>query len=283
MPLFFAILPVMVYFILLILGLAFGSFINALVWRMHTNKTYRNKQQKGDKLSVWRGRSMCTHCKKTLEVKDLVPVLSWLTLRGKCRYCTKKIEDTPLAEILLPLLLIASYAFWPHGFAAIGLALFVVWAGLLVIMTALLVYDLRWMLLPDRLTYSFIGWALISVGLRAGVEGLTVLPQALFGLVSVGGLFYVLHRVSNGKWIGGGDVKLGFGIGLLVGSPVLGFMTIFFASILGSLSVLPQLLQRKKGLTSKIPFGPFLILATIIVFLFGEQIFAWYNAFFFTL
>lgn len=275
---------VMIYTVLFVLGLAFGSFINALVWRMHENATRQDEQKKFKMLSVWRGRSMCTHCKTTLGIKDLIPVFSWLRLRGKCRYCKKKIEDTPLAEVLLPALLISSYMVWPYGFDSAGLGMFAVWSLALAVMTALLVYDIRWMLLPNKIVYPFIGLAISVALVRVLDVGATVAFDALLGLASVGGVFYILHRVSGGAWIGGGDVKLGYGIGLLVGHPLLGFLTIFIASVFGSLVAIPQLARKKVTVMSRLPFGPFLILATVLVFLFADVITGWYaDVFIYTL
>ena len=273
----------MIYIYLTIVGLAFGSFVNAFVWRMHLKrvegalpKVFKHKSTA--QLSVVRGRSMCTHCGHQLESKDLVPILSWLSLGGKCRYCHKKIDDTPLPEILVPFLFVTSFYFWPYGFQGVYAAIFSLWLISSIVLTALLVYDLKWMILPDVLTKTFIYLSSVIVLLRAFDQGIGSLGLAFLGLASVGGFFYLLYAVSNGKWIGGGDVKLGYSIGLLVGTPVLGLLTIFLASVMGTLIALPQLMKKKSTLMTKIPFGPLLIVATVVVFLFGEQITVWYRA-----
>ncbi len=260
----------MIIGILVVIGLALGSFVNALVWRMHRSATSKQK------LTVWSGRSMCTHCQTTLAAKDLLPVISWLVLRGRCRYCHKSIEDTPIAELLVPLLFITSYVFWPHSFDAAGIVLFVVWLLALVVLTALLVYDLRWMLLPNRLIVVFSVFAAVLLIVRAATEGVPVLLSGILAAVVIAGFFYVLHQVSNGKWIGGGDVKLGFGLGLVAGSPVGALMVVFLASLLGTLASLPKIIIDKSALVSRLPFGPFLILATVITFLFYQDVLSWY-------
>ncbi len=266
----------MVYLILLIVGLSLGSFVNALVWRMRQNSKLTKK--KTQKLSVLKGRSFCTHCKKILQPKDLLPIISWINLRGKCRYCGKKIEDTPVAELLTPALFLISYAFWPFMLDGFGWAVFTVWLAVLVVAVALFVYDVRWMILPTKLNIALFSLAVIIVVLRAvQLQDAFVIISAIGGSLVVGGIFYVLHRVSRGAWMGGGDVRSGFGIGLLVGSPILGFMTIFVASLLGSFIAIPQLLLKKTSLGGKLPFGPFLLTALFIVFLFGEQITQWYR------
>src|ERR1700712_4728549 len=104
-------------FLLVVLGLIFGSFVNAFVWRLHERESLLQKKRKPTKkqlseLSILHGRSMCVHCHHELAAKDLVPLFSWLWLRGKCRYCHKPIQDSPLIEAVLPVLFIVSYLAW---------------------------------------------------------------------------------------------------------------------------------------------------------------------------
>src|SRR4051812_9838145 len=98
-----------------VLGLILGSFTNALVWRLHEQQKETKKQKAKNKkeLSILHGRSMCTHCHHKLAWQDLVPLFSWLWLRGRCRYCHQKIDDNPLVEALLGLVFIISYIYWP--------------------------------------------------------------------------------------------------------------------------------------------------------------------------
>src|SRR4051794_11351319 len=108
---------VIVYAILLFLGLCFGSFINALVWRVH-------EQEKGKKtrnLSILHGRSQCPHCGHELAAKDLIPVISWLLLKGKCRYCGQPISrQYPAVEATTSGWFLLSYYFWPGGVFGVG-------------------------------------------------------------------------------------------------------------------------------------------------------------------
>ena len=94
--------------IFFVLGVCFGSFVNALVWRIHEQSKPKKKRAASDKeLSVVSGRSMCPNCKHTLSTKDLLPVISWLTLGGKCRYCSKPISwQYPSVEMLTALLFV---------------------------------------------------------------------------------------------------------------------------------------------------------------------------------
>src|SRR5665213_2769212 len=99
-------LTVMIIALLALLGLVFGSFVNALVWRLHEQEVLLEKRKKPskkqlEKLSILNGRSMCPHCKHELAIKDLVPLFSWIALKGKCRYCGKPISwQYPVVELL---------------------------------------------------------------------------------------------------------------------------------------------------------------------------------------
>lgn len=268
----------MVIFLLIVLGLCFGSFVNALVWRLHEQTKPKAKQARGD-LSITKGRSVCTHCGHVLQPIDLIPVVSWLAVRGKCRYCHRPIGwQYPVVELLTAGLFCLSYVAWPLELQGIAVAQFGVWLAILVLFVALAVYDLRWMVLPDRLVSVLTALAGLYVGmdaLRAG--SLAVFWGAFLGVVCLAGLFYVIFQVSGGKWIGGGDVKLGVSLGMLAGSPVQSILLLFLASLAGTIIVLPLLLTGKKRMSQKLPFGPFLIVATILVCLFGAALITWYK------
>lgn len=275
----------MIYLALLILGLSLGSFINALVWRLYKQNEIHERQPANakkqlQKLSIVHGRSMCVHCKHELAPKDLVPVFSWLYLRGKCRYCKKPINDTPVAELVLPALFILSYLVWPYadlGWGAAGIGLFVLWLLALTCFVALAIYDAKWFILPDRVVLPLTVIAVLIVGLRAVLIGdpISVLWSAA-GAAVISGLFWFMSFVSRGTWIGWGDVKLGIGLGLLAGSPLMALLVVFIASLFGAILMLPQILSGKQGLKSSLPFGPHLIAATIAVFFWGEALYNWY-------
>lgn len=266
----------MIILIILLLGVALGSFVNACVWRLHEQA----KSKKTDKsLSILHGRSMCVHCKHTLAAKDLIPILSWVELRGKCRYCHKPISGQyPLIELITGLLFVGSYLLWPYGFELAGATLFGFWLIILVFFMVLILTDLKWMLLPNRVVYPLIGVIAVSTLVQVAITGHPdALWQALWGVVCLFGTFWLLFQISDGKWIGGGDVKLAIALGMLVGGPVKALLVIFVASLLGVIVSIPLLSKNKKALSSKVPFGPFLIVATIIVFLFGTYLVDWYT------
>ena len=286
----------MIWLVLSVLGLSIGSFVNALVWRLHMNDIMAGKlQKKNDKLwnnifrlksnnsyTILNGRSKCPDCRHKLAAADLVPVLSWILLRGKCRYCGKSISwQYPLVELLVMSLFLLSYLLWPMGFSTVGLFSFGLWLVFLTAFVALGVYDLKWFLLPDRIVYPLIGIAIIEVIIKATVfgGGWSVITQAFLGVVFISGLFSLIFIASKGRWIGLGDVKLAVVLGLLVGGPLRSLLLIFIASTLGSVLAIPMLIRGQAKMTSQIPFGPFLLASTIIVVIFGNNITDWYNNF----
>ena len=250
-----------------LLGICFGSFVNALVWRIKNKRNFVNE------------RSECTHCHHTLAWNDLIPVVSWLMLRGKCRYCHKPIEDSPLVEILVMVLFVVSYVFWPFMWSAPSWLAFGLWLVSLVMLVALAVYDARWFLLPDKLVWPLVSVGILLAGVRwIGLEGLRftdALIEIAGGICVIAGLYFVLHAYSKGKWVGFGDVKLGIFIGAILGWQQ-ALLALFLANLIGLLVVLPGMLSKKLTAQSKVPFGPFLIIACIIAFLFGERIIDWY-------
>jgi prepilin signal peptidase PulO-like enzyme (type II secretory pathway) len=259
------------YIILAILGLTFGSFITALTWRIHEGKDFVA------------GRSECESCGHVLGALDLVPIFSWLSLGGRCRYCRKRIGwQNPVIEAVTALLFVGSYIFWPTALASWqAWASFGLWLVYVVMLVALVVYDIRWMLLPDKLVYTLIALGLFDAGLRLWLGGgLSVITYAVWvvlGAGALGGFYGLLYGVSKGKWVGFGDVKLGIFIGVVLGWQ-LALLALFLANALGLLVVAPALLSGKVSVKSRVPFGPFLIAAFIIAGLFGPHIIDWYSS-----
>lgn len=265
----------MIILVLLIVGLAAGSFVNALVWRLYEQS--KAKKSRSD-LSIISGRSMCPNCRHTLRSADLIPVLSWISLRGKCRYCHKPISwQYPLVELLTASLFIVSFWLWPFGWAAAGIVAFGLWLLCLVMLVALAVYDIHWMLLPNRLVYPLMGLSFALAALLSLAKAdLYQFGMALLGGLALSGLFWLLFQLSGGCWIGGGDVKLAVALGLIAGGILPSILLLFIASLFGSLVAVPLLVQGRK-LTSRVPFGPFLIAATVIVFWWGAAMINWYS------
>jgi prepilin signal peptidase PulO-like enzyme (type II secretory pathway) len=265
------------------LGLAFGSFVNALVWRLH-EQTHHTKSKSKTKrnLSIVSGRSICPNCRHILGWKDLVPVFSWAWLRGRCRYCKKSISwQYPVVELLEAVIFVGSYLFWPGGLHSAGQwVLLITWLGCSVGLMALAVYDAIWMLLPNKIIYPT--FFLAAAGRMVYVAGFEPhkAHAAIMWILSVAvssGIFWVLFMVSKGKWIGFGDIRLGLITGTILAHPSSSFLMILIASVLGTLFALPELLMHKRTLLSKLPYGPFLITATFLTLLFGDKILDWYE------
>ena len=279
----------MIMLFIFISGLAVGSFISASAWRVHeqenrkaakcTKKNNVSKNKISDtQLSILKGRSVCEHCAHTLAPKDLVPLLSWISLGGKCRYCGAKLSwEYPAVELTTATFFVLSYLSWDFT-DTFGYISFGFWLVLLTGLIFLALYDLKWLILPNKIVYPMIGGAivLLSVEVVFFGGGVELLKDSLFGLLFAGGIFYALFEVSKGKWIGGGDVKLGVFIGLLLGfsRSVLAFILAFNSA---AIVVLPLLLLGVVKRKTPVPFGPFLIFATIISTLYGYEIIQWYS------
>ena len=263
------------YVLMFVLGSVMGSFVGAMTWRMKTNRDWV------------RGRSECERCHHKLAVIDLIPIFSYLTLGGRCRYCHKKISRSALvlelaggSAFLVSTMLFPSmvYQEWldplvsfqllkPMLSLAMGL-----WLVCLAIMMALFIYDLRWRLLPNKLVFPLIVISLLlSAVMNLGLAHVSLMDWLItlgLGMLPITGVYGILYLLSRGRWIGLGDVKLGIAIGLLI-SWWGGVMVLFLSNLLASLASIPGLLKRRINGASEIPFGPFLLVATYLVFLLG--------------
>lgn len=270
-----------IYIILIWFGLALGSFVNAWVWRLHEQL----EGKKGNKSpSIVNGRSICPRCRHQLAWRDLVPVLSWVWLKGRCRYCKKSISlQYPLVELSLAIIFALSYAFWPVDISGWQWPLFISWLVAAVGLAALFIYDSRWMVLPRQIIYP--ATAAAAIGRLAYILGAEPHKLRAFfywvaAVAVAGGIFWVLYAVSKGEWIGFGDVRLGLLSGTLLATPAKSFLMIFMASVIGVAVIAPALAAGKKSLSSKMPYGPFLITATAVCVLFGQSIIDWYKRIF---
>lgn len=284
---------VVVYVALVLIGACLGSFAAATVWRIRAKQLQYDKEHKEpyDKKEYSRlkkllgkktveDRSRCLECGYELKWYDLIPVISWLALRGKCRECKHFIG---WFELLMELGVIAyfvlSYALWPGGVTT-GLEIvhFALWLIAGVLMAILLAYDAKWFLLPDTLTISLmiVGVAMVAVTALDSQDVLGTLLSALGAVAALGGLYAVLYAVSKGRWIGFGDVKLGVGLGLLLVDWQLAVVALFLANLIGCLIVIPLLATKKIKRNAHIPFGPMLIAGAILAWFFGKAILGWY-------
>jgi leader peptidase (prepilin peptidase)/N-methyltransferase len=241
-------------------GLLIGSFLNVVILRINTGR------------SVVHGASKCARCNRPLAWYELVPVFSFLALRGRCRTCKLDISfQYPLVELVTAILFVLLYSkilvagmFAPSAWIVFGFGLVV--ASLLVVIT---VYDVRHKIIPDSVVFPFILLAFLSVIWRgAMVPGFSVLGGLMGGaLVAVP--FFLLWYFSKGKLMGFGDVKLMLGIGWLTGL-MLGISTLILSFWIGGIVGLFLIgLTKRYGMKSEVPFGPFLIVALGLVELWG--------------
>jgi len=261
----------MVVVILIILGLSLGSFINAFVWRFSQKKNFVSD------------RSECTSCHHKLSGLDLVPVFSWLFLRGKCRYCRQRISiQYPLVELAVMLIFVLSYIFWPFKFSLNQDLLFSLWLLSVFFLSILALYDLKWMILPTKLIYLTYIPVIATTAINILISGykVTTILNFLLGMALGGGLFFIIYHLSKGQWIGGGDVRLGFLLGLIAGSIEKSLLLIFLAAIIGTLVAAFMMIIGRMKRSNLIPFGLFLIISTFIVQLFGSSLINWYSSLF---
>ncbi len=266
--------------LLFMVGLCMGSFAGAVVWRVFKQSKIKSKNGRTE-YSISQGRSMCEHCGHALATKDLIPLISYLGLRGECRYCQKPIARSVLAvELAGGIVFVLSYVFWPTELVgAEQIIPFVTWLLSSVGLLALALYDYKWYILPNRILYptfyiALAGWLANAVLFNFEFESVLKL---LSSIAIASGIFWLIYMLSKGRLIGFGDVRLGLVTGTLLADPRLSLLMIFVASLIGTLFAAPQLVAGKKTATSRIPYGPFLILGTAISLFFGESIITWYT------
>lgn len=252
------------------LGLCVGSFLNVVIYRMLN----------GD--SPTRGRSYCDHCKRQLRWFENIPLLSFVVLRGKCRTCKKMIDRSyPMVEFGTGLLFLwwasLGFAFFrltqsPLTFLQPGFWLLVGVALLVVFFT-----DLIYGIIPDVavvvLGLSTLVYRLVLVGsgeMKVFDFGLSVLSGVVVFLVFLG-----LYLGTRGKGMGFGDVKFALVMGLLLGFPK-AVVGVFLSFVLGGLVGVVLLATGRKKMKQKVPFGPFLVVGTVLALVWGEQMWHMY-------
>lgn len=248
-----------------IFGLIVGSFLNVVVLRLHAKKSFIG------------GRSSCPHCKHTLSAWELIPVLSWVILGGRCRSCRQPISaQYPLVELTTGLAFLVTYLTHPPA-GWLDVAVLVLWLYVIASLIVLAVYDLKWYILPDKVLLPLIAPAVVIAVIQAFQAGsYQVFLGPLYAGLLFGGGFYALAAVSKGKWMGGGDVKLAFVMGLLLGLKKT-FLAMLIAFNSAAIVGLVLIAMKRKKRADRIPFGPFLIAGTIIAYLWGGAIINWYT------
>ncbi|MEK7617145.1 MAG: prepilin peptidase [Patescibacteria group bacterium] len=292
------------YILGFILGTVLGSLVKALADRSLTNKTFR-------------GRSYCPQCKHKLQWYDLLPIISYLLLRGRCRYCGDRISvEYFLVEVVMGLLI--GYLFfqgfdkimqWPYlvNFQfTISLLDLLFKTFFISVLVVLFLTDIKRMFIPDRIilpsiviaTIFLLLTTLYKIGylyyfLSQSRIGQLLLPPhsdyfrnhairtaepliySIVAAILIGGFFWLLIIITKGKGMGGGDVKLGALMGLVLGSP-LSLVALMISFLLGALISVVLLTLGKKHFGESIPFGPFLVSGSLVTLFWGNNIFEWY-------
>ena len=263
----------MVLGFIFLIGLSIGSFLNVLIDRLPKEE------------DVLTGRSYCDHCHHQLAWHDLIPLLSFIFLRGRCCYCRKKLSFYyPVIELITGLSFIFIYQ-WVKGWCSTSLDCYIVTLLHCYIVASLIVIffaDLKYQIIPDKITYPAIVIAgifnfqfsrLPSLGSEA-TGGQAIFNYFLAGLGAFGFLG-ALFLLTRGKGMGFGDVKLAFLMGLILGFPKI-IIALYLAFLTGALVSVILILIKKKKFGQTIAFGPFLVLGTIIAMFWGEEIINWW-------
>lgn len=246
-----------------VLGTLIGSFLNVLIWRLP------REENAG-------GRSHCPKCKHELIWRDLIPVLSLLLAGGKCRYCKSKVSlRYPIIEVATGALFALATFVLPVVDFVTSLVLVKV---LFVISVCVIVFvvDLEHFLILDKIVFPAIAVVVALLLVTDVLSGTT--QGTIYGLIAALAVFvpfWLLWYLSKGKWMGFGDVKFMVFMGLALGLP--GILVAMFVSFgIGAITGIGLILSGKKQLGSKLPFGTFLTIATVVTLLFGTQLWQGY-------
>jgi len=246
----------MLYVLLFVLGAAWGSFLNVIACRIPEGRSFV------------RGRSMCAHCGAQLRWHDLIPVASWLLLWGKCRYCGTHVS----IQYLLSELGVGALAVF-GAFVVTTPVHALIYGAVVSFFTVLFIYDLRTYIVPDSIAIP----AIVVIG---GLNVVMVSDSAslLLGGAFGGAWFLVQFLLSRGRWVGGGDVRLGVLMGVLLGHPLV-WLGLGLAYVGGSAVAAVLVATTRLTLKSRLPFATLLLPAAFAAWVFGEGLWNWYRAF----
>lgn len=254
----------MISIIVFIFGLIFGSFLNVVIWRTHVKE------------SILTGRSHCPKCRHILGPVELVPVVSFLAQKGKCRHCGKPISwQYPLVELATAVLFLLAYLPYELRLTAYNFFLLARTWFVIATLVVIFVYDLKYYLILDKIIYPAAAVVFLTIPLVSGGLNWWSLADAGLAAAIGGGFFLLQYLISKGKWIGGGDMRMGALMGLILGLKEL-FVALFFAYVIGAIFGLALVATKKKTMKSQIPFGTFLAAGTLIAMFWGVEILKWY-------
>ncbi|MCR6546756.1 prepilin peptidase [Dehalobacterium formicoaceticum] len=248
----------MEFIIILLVGLIIGSFLNVCIDRIPRGEC------------IVYPPSHCEYCGTRLKLLNLIPVISFCLLRGKCRYCQATLSRRyPGIELLTGLSFLFVYFFTLWGMKLLP------YLTLTSILLVISFIDLDCFRIPN---------SIIITGLLLGIGFNTFFPfiywfDALIGFMTGGGILFLIALASRGG-MGGGDIKLGAMIGFYLGWQQV-LLAIFMGALFASIVSVFLIIGKKKSQKDAIPFGPFLSLGTLISIIFGKNIISWYVTRFF--
>ncbi len=256
------------YFLIFVLGLFSGSFLNCVIYRLNIKKSFL------------KGRSYCPCCKKTIEFFDLIPVFSFFLLKGKCRHCFSKISwQYPIIETTTGLMFLFVFSF-AQANSLDFLNIFYYWV-ISLIFILVFVYDLKYFVIPDSFVVSavFVSFVWHSFNLLNNVYSFETLINYFLSGIAASFFFLFFYLVSKGNWMGFGDVKFAFAMGFFLGFPEI-VIALFLSFLIGAIVGVLIIVSKKKNIKSEIPFAPFLVLGSFSALFWGEQILTQYLMFF---
>ncbi|MBF0185650.1 MAG: prepilin peptidase [Magnetococcales bacterium] len=248
--------------LLFVYGTVIGSFLNVCIYRLPRE------------MSLIRPRSRCPQCQQAVLWYDNVPLLSWLWLRGRCRYCQQPIAPLyPLIELLSGLL--ALHVGWRFGMTWSALMLALLGFAFLVLM----VIDFYHYILPDVITLPGIVCGIAWAASPWSSAPLATLEASVIGAISGGGglwfFAWLFEKITGKVGMGMGDMKLFAMIGAWLGWQSLP-LTLFLAGVLGSVVGIGWILLSGRDRSLPIPFGPYLVSGAWLYLLYGTEIYRWY-------
>ena len=240
-----------------------------LVYR--TAVKFKLKRTAFVKTSASRSRSFCDFCGKQLKWYENIPVVSWLMQKGKTRCCDKKLSVLyPIVELMTGILLVIVFIKFNllSGGYPVGVELMrIFWGGVLItLLVFLMVFDFKYLILPD---FAVVILIIISF-LGVVTDEPNIIPY-LLSTVGASGFLLILNLITKGKGMGWGDVKLAVFMGLFLGWPKIA-VAMYVAFVVGALVGLVLMIFKKIKRKTQIPFGPFLILGTLVAWFWGKQI-----------
>ncbi|MDB4939856.1 MAG: hypothetical protein JWO40_281 [Candidatus Doudnabacteria bacterium] len=249
-----------------IFGSIIGSFLNVLILRLPVEKTLN-------------GRSHCMQCKHQLNALDLVPILSFVFLRGKCRYCKKPFSHRYFyIEVITGLLFALCFAkLFPINSLEYLILLKSFFISAVLMVVFMIDYE-HFLILDKVVIFASVVLILFNLAIDIALHSLWFNSLTLNGLLAALGLFLFfggLYYISKGRWIGFGDVKFSFVLGLATVFPII-VINILLAFMIGSVVGLVLMASKTKKLQSEIPFGTFLAISCMITVLYGSELINWY-------